>query len=75
MLKKSEKLDEILGFGPFFRSPGAAEVAVDFQELPVRDAQQAELGAGLLNWRFVGGVSCRCPQWCSSGRTFLVAPC
>jgi len=28
----------ILGFGPFFRSLGAAEMAVDFQELPVRDA-------------------------------------
>lgn len=36
----------ILGFGPFFRSLGAAEMAVDFQELPVRDAQQADRGAG-----------------------------
>ena len=45
--KKSEKLDEILGFGPFFRSPGAAEMTVNFQELPVRDAQQADCGAGL----------------------------
>lgn len=33
--------------GHFFRSPGAAEMAVDFQELPVRDAQQADCGAGL----------------------------
>ena len=37
----------ILGFGPFFRSLGAAEVAVDFQELPIRDAQLANRGAGL----------------------------
>ena len=36
----------ILGFGPFFRSPGAAEMTVDFQELPVRDAQQADRGRG-----------------------------
>ena len=47
MLKKSEKLDRFLTFGPFFRSPGTAEVAVDFQELPIRDAQQADCGAGL----------------------------
>ena len=37
----------ILGFGPFFRSLGAAEMAVDFQEFPVGDAQQADCGAGL----------------------------
>ena len=37
----------ILGFGPFFRSPGTAEMVVDFQELPIRDAQQADRGAGL----------------------------
>lgn len=30
----------------FFWSPGAAEMTVDFQELPVRDAQQADCGAG-----------------------------
>ena len=47
MLKKSEKLDRFLTFGPFFRSLGAAEVAVDFQEFPVGDAQQADRGAGL----------------------------
>lgn len=47
MLKKSEKLDRFLTFGPFFRSPGTAEMAVDFQELPIRDAQQADRGAGL----------------------------
>ena len=35
-VEKSEKLDKILRFGPFFRSPGAAEMAVDFQELPVQ---------------------------------------
>lgn len=46
-IKKSEKLDKILRFGPFFRSPGAAEMAVDFLELLVRDAQQADCGAGL----------------------------
>jgi hypothetical protein len=40
-------LDKILRFGPFFWSPGAAEVAVDFQEFPVGDAQQADRGAGL----------------------------
>ena len=34
-------------FGPFFRSPGTAEMAVDFQELPIRDAQLANRGAGL----------------------------
>lgn len=33
--------------GHFFRSLGAAEMAVDFQELLVRDAQQADCGAGL----------------------------
>ena len=36
-----------MAFGPFFRSLGAAEVAVDFQEFPVGDAQQADRGAGL----------------------------
>ena len=41
---------------------------------PWRSAGRAWSGVR-LNWRFVGGVSCRCPQWCSSGRTFLVAPC
>ena len=40
-------MDRFLTFGPFFRSPGAAEMAVDFQELPIRDAQQADRGAGL----------------------------
>ena len=40
-------MDKILGFGPFLGSLGAAEMAVDFQELPVRDAQQADRGAGL----------------------------
>ena len=40
-------MDKILRFGPFFWSLGAAEVAVDFQEFPVGDAQQADRGAGL----------------------------
>ena len=40
-------MDRFLTFGPFFRSPSAAEMAVDFQELPIRDAQQADRGAGL----------------------------
>ncbi len=46
-LKKSEELDRFLTFGPFFRSPSAAEMTVDFQEFPVGDAQQADRGAGL----------------------------
>ena len=37
----------ILRFGPFFRSLGAAEMTVNFQELPVCDAQQADCGVGL----------------------------
>jgi hypothetical protein len=46
-LKKSEELDRFLIFGPFFWSPGAAEMTVDFQEFPVGDAQQADCGTGL----------------------------
>ena len=29
--EKSEELDRFLAFGPFFWSPGAAEMTVDFQ--------------------------------------------
>lgn len=55
--KKSEELDRFLAFGPFFwGSPGAAEGAVDFRELPVRDAQQADRGAGLSNTRVCLGM-------------------
>ena len=35
-------------FGPFFRSPGTAEMAVDFQELPVRDAQRQSVERGSI---------------------------
>ena len=46
----------ILGFRPFLGSLGAAEVAVDFQEFPVGDAQQADRGAGLSNTRVCLGM-------------------
>ena len=36
----------ILGFGPFLGSLDVAEMAVDFQEFPVGDAQQADRGRG-----------------------------
>ena len=36
----------ILRFGPFFWSPGAAEMTEELQELPVRDARRADRGAG-----------------------------
>jgi hypothetical protein len=64
MLKKSEKLDKILRFGPFFWSLGAAEMAVDFQEFPVGDAQQADRGAGL---DYIGDSSSVCPAVVRSG--------
>ena len=41
-LKKSEKFDEILTFGPNFWRLGAPEVAVDFVEFPVGHTEQAD---------------------------------
>jgi hypothetical protein len=54
----------ILGFGPFFWSLGAAEEAVDFQEIPVGDVQQADRGAGL---DYIGDSSSVCPAVVSCG--------